>query len=231
MQSNATQNAPPRPTNLQNPQPAQNDPAPAAVRDADRGRLVFERTLERAIQSDSYSTDRGNGDAQRSVDDRPDRDSQSGSGQQSDKDEHGDREPGGDGVIVSRTPIPNFVAGNNPFVTASAARLSQEQIATLQRMAAAIAEVGKAGIDAKMTIQFGGVNGVADGAILGRDARGGLTVHLVGAPPHMTPANAQMLRADLMQRLLKRKVNVSDVDFIDSNALTERAVKQGGMAG
>jgi hypothetical protein len=231
MQSNATQNAPPRPTNLQNPQPAPNNPAPVAARDADRGRLAFERTLERAIQSDSYSNDRGNGDTQRAVDDRPDRDSQSGGGQHSDKDEQDRREVGSDGVVVVRTPIPNFVAGNNPFVAASAARLSQEQIATLQRMAAAIAEVGKSGIDAKMTIQFSGMNGIAEGAILGRDARGGLTVHLVGAPPHMTPANAQMLRADLMQRLLKRKLNVSDVDFIDTNALTERAVKQGGMAG
>ena len=233
MQSNPTQNTPPKATNVQNTPVPPAPRSPVDAREVDRGRLAFARTLERAVQSDAQASDRSESYSTRSVDDRPERDSQNESDRQSDKDDTQQNEVflGTEIAVPVRNPFPGLVNALNPFVTAAQPLLSQEQIATLQRMAAAIAEVTKAGVDAKMTVQFGAMNGIADGAILGRDPRGGLTIHLVGAPPHMTPANAQTLRADLMQRLLKRKLNVSEVDFIESRTLTERAVKQASMPG
>ena len=53
-----------------------------------------------------------------------------------------------------------------------------------------------------------------------------LTIHLIGASAHMSPAHAQQLRDDLMQRLLKRKLNVSTVDFLELQTLTDYAVNR-----
>jgi hypothetical protein len=232
MQSNPTQNTQPRSAKLQNTNPAPVmpiNPPPVEAREASKARMTFERALERLGQSDSFSSERSSSYEQRSIEDRPERDTRGGSDQQSDREDDSKERPNGNEfVTASRTPPPLIVAAFNPFITAAAPMLSQEQIANLQRMASAIAEVAKTGVDAKMTVQFGGLNGVADGAILGRDARGGLTIHLVGASPHITPAHAQMLRSDLMQRLLKRKLDVSSVDFLESDSLTEQAVTHSG---
>lgn len=231
MQSNPSQNSPSRSLNPQKanvaPMVAVNPP-PVEARDASKTRLMFERTLERAAQSDTFSSERSSGFAERSIDDRPERDTRGGSDQSSEQDEEQkDRPLGSDSAINSRAPLlPVTAAAFTPLVTGAVPLLNQEQIATLQKMAAAIAEVGKAGIDAKMTVQFGQLNGVADAAVLGRDARGALTVHLIGAAPHMTAANAQQLRDDLMQRLLKRKLNVSTVDFLEPETLTDYAVSR-----
>jgi hypothetical protein len=231
MQSNPTQNTSPRSVSSQSTKlmPAiPVNPPPVEARDANKPRLMFERTLERAAQSEAFSSERSSGFSQRSIEDRPERDTRGGSDQSSEQDEdQKDRPLGSDIAINARAPLlPMMAAAFAPLVTAAMPLLNPEQIATLQKMAAAIAEVGKTGVDAKMTIQFGQLNGVADGAVLGRDARGALTVHLIGAPPHMTPANAQQLRDDLMQRLLKRKLNVSTVDFLEPETLTENAVNR-----
>ena len=236
MQSNPSQNSPSRSLNPQGAKivPAVTvNPPPIEARDANKTRLMFERTLERAAQSDTFSNERNTGFSQRSIDDRPERDTRGGSDQSSDQDdEQKDRLLDSDSVITARTPLlPVMAAAFAPLVTGAVPLLNPEQIATLQKMAAAIAEVGKVGVDAKMTVQFGQLNGVADGAVLGRDARGALTVHLIGAAPHMTPASAQQLRDDLMQRLLKRKLNVSTVDFLDPETLTEGAVNRKGAKG
>jgi hypothetical protein len=230
MQSNPSQNTPSRSVSQQGAKliPATPiNPPPIEARDATKTRMTFERTLERAAQSESFVSERSSGFSQRSIEDRPERDTRGGSDQQSDKDEEQkDRPLGSDTQVTARAPLLTMAATFNPLVTAAVPLLSQEQIATLQRMAAAIAEVGKAGVEAKMTVQFGPLNSIADGAVLGRDSRGALTVHLVGASPHMIPAHAQQLRADLMQRLLKRKLNVSTVDFLETQTLTEQAVNR-----
>ncbi len=236
MQSNPSQNSATRSLNPQKPNVAPMvavNPPPVEARDANKTRLMFERTLERAAQSDSFSSERSSGLSERRIDDRPERDTRGGSDQSNEQDdEQKDRPLGSDSAINARAPLlPVMAAAFTPLVTAPVPLLNQEQIATLQKMAAAIAEVGKAGVDAKMTIQFGQLNGVADGAVLGRDARGALTVHLIGAAPHMTPANAQQLRDDLMQRLLKRKLNVSTVDFLKPETLTDDAVNRKGAKG
>jgi hypothetical protein len=236
MQSNPSQNSTPRSLNPQGTKVASAmpiNPPPVEARDANKTRLMFERTLERAAQSGSFSSERSTGFSERRIDDRPERDTRGDSDQSSEQDdEQKDRSLSSDSPINARAPLlPVMAAPFTPLVTAAVPLLNQEQIATLQKMAAAIAEVGKAGVDAKMTIQFGQLNGVADGAVLGRDARGALTVHLIGAPPHMTPANAQQLRDDLMQRLLKRKLNVSTVDFLQPETLTDIAVSRKGTQG
>ncbi len=231
MQSNPSQNSPSRSLN---PPTTKNAPAmpvnPPLVdaRNANKTRLMFERVLERAAQSDTFSSERNSGFSQRSIDDRPERDTHGGSDQSSDQDdEQKDRPLGSDSAINARAPLlPAMTAAFTPLVTGAVPLLNSEQIATLQKMAAAIAEVGKVGVDAKMTVQFGQLNCVADGAVLGRDARGALTVHLIGAAPHMTAASAQQLRDDLMHRLLKRKLNVSTVDFLEPETLTDYAVSR-----
>jgi hypothetical protein len=231
MQSNPSQNSAPRTVPSQSTKltPAISiNPQPIDARDANKPRLLFERTLERAAQSDSFSHERSSGFSERRIEDQSERDTRGNSDQSSEQDdEQTDRPLGSDIAINGRAPLlPLMTAAFTPLVTAAVPLLSPEQIATLQKMAAAIAEVGKTGVDAKMTIQFGQLNGVADGAVLGRDARGALTVHLIGAPPHMSPANAQQLRDDLMQRLLKRRLNVSSVDFLDPQTITEDAVNR-----
>lgn len=236
MQSNPSQNSPSRSLN---PQATKNAPAmpvnppPVEARNANKTRLMFERVLERAGQSDTFSSERSSGFAERRIDDRPERDTRGGNDQSSDQDdEQKDRPLGSDSAINARAPLlPLMAAAFTPLVTGAVPLLNPEQIATLQKMAAAIAEVGKVGVDAKMTVQFGQLNGVADGAVLGRDARGALTVHLIGATPHMTAASAQQLRDDLMHRLLKRKLNVSTVDFLDPETLTEGAVNRKSAKG
>ena len=233
MQSNPSQNSPSRSLNPQRTKivPAMPlNPPPVEARDANKTRLMFERTLERAAQSDSFSSERSSEFSERRIDDRPERDTRGGSDQSSEQDdEQMDRPLGNDSATNARAPLlPVMAATFTPPVTGAVPLLNQEQIATLQKMAAAIAEVTKTGVDAKMTVQFGQLNSVADGAVLGRDARGGLTVHLIGAAPHMTSANVQQLRDDLMQRLLKRKVNVSTIDFLESETLSEGAVSRKG---
>lgn len=230
MQSNATQNSPTR--NL-NPQGTKAMPAlpinppPVEVRDANKNRMLFERTLERAAQSDQFSSERSPNFSQHPVDERQGRDTRGGGDQSNEQDEEQkDRPLGSDSAISARTPLLVTATAFTPPVTATVPLLNQEQIATLQKMAAAIAEVAKTGVDVKMTLQFGQFNGVADGAVLGRDARGALTIHLIGATPLITPAHAQYLRDDLMQRLLKRKLNVSTVDFLEPQTLTEYAVSR-----
>lgn len=236
MQSNPSQNSPSRSLNPQGTKivpAAPVNPPPVEARDANKTRLMFERTLERTAQSDSFSSERSAGFSERRLDDRPERDTRGGSDQSSEQDEEQkDRPLSSDSAINARPLLmPMMAAAFAPLVTAAIPLLNQEQIATLQKMAAAIAEVTKTGVDAKMTIQFGQLNGVADGAVLGRDARGALTVHLIGAAPHITPANAQLLRDDLMQRLLKRKLNVSTVDFLEPETLTDDAVNRKGAKG
>jgi hypothetical protein len=231
MQSNPSQNSAPRSLNPQGTKAAPAvpiNPPPVEARDANKNRLMFERTLERAAQSDSFSSERSAGFSERRINDQSERDTRGNGDQSSEQDdEQKDRPLGSDSPINARAPLsPVMAATFTPLVTAAAPLLNPEQIATLQKMAAAIAEVGKTGVDAKMTIQFGQLNGVADGAVLGRDARGALTVHLIGAPPHITPAHAQQLRDDLMQRLLKRKLNVSTVDFLEPETLTDIAVSR-----
>jgi hypothetical protein len=236
MQSKPSQNSPSRSTNVQSVKSVTalpnrtNNAAPVEARDANKTRMTFERALDRQGQSDAFSSERGGIPSRDRIDDRPERDTRGGNDQQKEsEDDTKDQPLGSDILIAGRAQLPiTMVAGLNPFVTTAAPLLSQEQIANLQRMAAAIAEIAKTGIDAKMTVQFGNLNGIADSAIFGRDARGGLTIHLIGAPPHMTPANAQMLRSDLMQRLLKRRLDVSSVDFVETEALTEQAVNQAG---
>jgi hypothetical protein len=229
MQSNPSQNSTPRSLNPQGIKAAPVvpiNPPPVEARDDNKTRLMFERTLERAAQSDSFSSERSTGFSERRIEDRPERDTRGNSDQSSEQDdEQKDRPLSSDSIVNARASLlPVMAATFAPLVTAAVPLLNHEQIATLQKMAAAIAEVGKTGVDAKMTIQFGSLNGVADGAVLGRDARGALTVHLIGAPPHIAPAHAQQLRDDLMQRLLKRKLNVSTVDFLKPETLTDIAV-------
>lgn len=236
MQSNPSQNSTSRSLNPQRTKivPAMPlNPPPVEARDANKTRLTFERTLERAAQSDTFSSERSSEFSERRIDDRPERDARGGSDQSSEQDEEQmDRPLGNDSATNARAPmLPAMAAAFAPLVTGAVPLLNQEQIATLQKMAAAIAEVTKAGVDAKMTVQFGQLNGVADAAVLGRDARGALTVHLIGAAPHMTAATTQQLRDDLMQRLLKRKLNVSTVDFLKSETLTEGAVNRKATKG
>jgi hypothetical protein len=154
MQSNPTQNIPLRSLSSQDVKPAVASPIslpPVEARDANKGRAMFERTLERAAQTDSFANERSAGFSQRSVEDRQERDTRGGGDQHSDKDEEQkDRPLGNDIAVNGRMPqLPIMAAVFTPFVTAAVPLLSQEQIATLQRMAAAIAEVGKAGVDAK----------------------------------------------------------------------------------
>lgn len=236
MQSNPSQNSAPRTVLSQSTKAVPSvpiNPPPVEVRDANKGRIMFERTLERAAQSESFANERSSAFSQRGVEGRQERDTRGGSDQQDDQDEEQkDRPVGSDTAINGRAPLqPLMAAVFNPLVTAAVPLLNQEQIATLQKMAAAIAEVTKTGIDAKMTVQFGQLNGVADGAVIGRDARGALTVHLIGASPNLIPAHAQQLRSDLMQRLLKRKLNVSTVDFLEPQTLTEQAVNRSETKG
>jgi hypothetical protein len=230
MQSNSSQSSPTRsltPQGGKNLPPMAVSPPPAEARDTSKHRMMFERTLERIAQSESFSNERTLGLSKEHVDDRPQRDTRGDNDQSSEHDEDAkDHQPSNDIGVIGRMPMPAIVATFTPLATAAAPLLGQEQIATLQKMAAAIAEIGKTGVDAKMTIQFGQFNGIADSAILGRDLRGALTIHLIGAPPHMTPANAQQLRDDLMHRLLKRKVNVSTVDFLEPQAITDYAVNR-----
>jgi hypothetical protein len=230
MHSNGTQSSPTR--NL-NPQGTKAMPAlpinppPVEARDANENRKMFERTLERAAQSDQFSSESSPSFSQRHVEERQGRGTRGGGDQSNEQDEEQkDRPLSSDSAISARAPLPVTATAFTPLVTATVPLLNQDQIATLQKMAAAIAEVAKAGIDAKMTLQFGQFNGVADGAVLGRDARGALTIHLIVATPQITPAHAQYLRDDLMQRLLKRKLNVSTVDFLEPQTLTDYAVNR-----
>ena len=230
MQSNPSQNSTSRNPSLQGTKAVPALPVnPPAVEARDNGRhqMMFERTLERAAQSDSLSADRGAGFLQRRADERPQRDANSDSDQSREQDEEQkDRLLSNDAAAGVRAPQTIMASAFAPPVNAAVPLLNQEQIATLQKMAAAIAEIAKTGVDAKMTLQFGQFNGIADGAVLGRDARGALTIHLIGASAHMSPAHAQQLRDDLMQRLLKRKLNVSTVDFLELQTLTDYAVNR-----
>ena len=60
------------------------NPPPVEARDANKTRLMFERTLERAAQSDSFSSERSSEFSERRIDDRPERDARGGSDQSSD---------------------------------------------------------------------------------------------------------------------------------------------------
>lgn len=235
MQSNPSQNSPPRSATS----PASRgttaipiNPPPIEARETSKTRMLFERTLERAAQSDSFSSERSGGFSQRSIEDRPERDTRGGSDQSRDQDkEQEDRPLGSDILINARAQLTPLPAAFTPLVTAAVPLLNPEQIATLQKMAAAIAEVAKGGAEAKMTVQFRAFNGIAEGAILGRDPRGAMTIHLIGTQPNITPAHAQQLRDDLLQRLLKRRLNVSTVDFFEPQTLTEGAVNRKNAKG
>lgn len=205
--------------------------APLETREAGRNRQSFERSLERLAQTDGRA-DAGSGAASaRSIDDRPERDTGGGSDQRGDRDEDSGDPKGTEVQGAARTPAPINAANFTPPVVVAAPMLSPDQLAALQRMAAAIAEVAKGGIDARMTVEFGASNHLASGAILGRDARGAMTIHIVNATAHLPPAVVQMLRADLMQRLLRRKLNVAGVDFLDASTLTEAAVRRDDKQG
>jgi hypothetical protein len=208
-------------------------PPPIEARETSKTRMLFERTLERASQSDSFSSERSGGFSRRSIQDRPERDTRGGNDQSGEQDKEQEDRPLGSDILVNgrATLTPLMATSFTPPVTAAVPLLNPEQIATLQKMAAAIAEVAKSGTEAKMTVQFGAFNGIADGAILGRDARGAMTIHLIGTQPNITPAHAQQLRDDLLQRLLKRRLNVSTVDFLEPQTLTETAVSRKGANG
>jgi hypothetical protein len=236
MQSNPSQKSTPRSVSPQSTKPNSAipiNPRPIEARETSKTRMLFERTLERAAQSDSFSSERSGGFSQRSIEDRPERDTRGGSDQSRDQDkEQEDRPLGSDILINARAPLtPLMPAAFTPLVTAAVPLLNPEQIATLQKMAAAIAEVAKGGAEAKMTVQFGAFNGIAEGAILGRDPRGAMTIHLIGTQPNITPAHAQQLRDNLLQRLLKRRLNVSTVDFFEPQPLTEGAVNRKNAKG
>lgn len=200
--------------------------APVESREVGRNRLSFERSLERLAQSDGRADSGSSAAGSHSIDERPDRDTGGGSDQRGDRDEDSGDPKASEAQGAARPAAPINAANFTPPVIAAAPMLSPEQLATLQRMAAAIAEVAKGGIDARMTVEFGANNQLASGAILGRDARGGMTIHIVNASAYLSPAVTQMLRADLMQRLLRRKINVAGVDFLDASTLTEIAVRR-----
>lgn len=228
MQSNPTQTlVSTRTTGLQKTN-SQHVAAPATaplvdVRDNQRNRLAFERSLDRISQSEIDRNERGDSDEQQ-VGDKPDRENEDGNQSQGDHDE--DAKSGSEFQGVGRIGAALFTGSAPTMVTATMPMLSAEQLANLQRMAAAIAEVAKTGTDARMTIDFGSIGGLATGAVLGRDRNGALTVHLTGMPPFMSSAQLQSLRSELMSRLLRRKLLVSTVEYLDDPTRSQRPTLQ-----
>jgi hypothetical protein len=191
-----------------------------SIREDQRNRLAFEQSLDRISQSDVERHERGDADEQ-AVNERPERENDEGN--QGRREQDDDPKGGAELQGVGRLGASLFSGGVLATAATSLPMLSAEQLANLQRMAAAIAEVSKSGAEAKMTVDFGSTAGLATGAILGRDRNGALTVHLTGMPPFMSSAQMQSLRSELMQRLLRRKLAVSSVEYLDEARIAQRA--------
>lgn len=84
--------------------------------------------------------------------------------------------------------------------------------AHLDRIASAIAEVAASGADARVQLTLPPGALPVQGAILGRDTGGALTVMLL-AQGQLAPAVSAGLANDLSQRLLRRQVKVARVTF------------------
>jgi hypothetical protein len=111
---------------------------------------------------------------------------------------------------------------NQPSASTAPANIADmREDGALQRMAAAIAEIAKSGSQSKMTVDFGPMAGFSGSAIIGRDAAGAITIHLI-TPPQM--AADTRFSAQLLDRLLRRKLNVSTVECLASDTLTAGAV-------
>lgn len=196
------------------------------VRDNQRSRLAFERSLDRLSQTEIDRHESGDADEQR-INDRHESDTEDGhhGRREHDEDPKGGQDLQGLGRLGTTLFSGNAVATS----ATSLPMLTAEQLANLQRMAAAIAEVAKSGAEAKMTIDFGSIGGLATGAILGRDQSGALTVHLTGMPTTLSSAQMQSLRSELMQRLLRRKLVVSLVEHLDDPNISHRAPSRGDV--
>lgn len=217
MQSNPTQTLVPtrtsgfQKTNSPNSVIPANTPSIDA-RENQRNRLAFERSLDRLSQTEVDRHEPGDSEGQK-INDRPESDNEGGN---SGDREHDDDPKGGTDLQGLGRLGTTLFSGNTPATAAtSLPLLTAEQLANLQRMAAAIAEVAKSGAEAKMTINFGSIGGLATGAILGRDQNGALTVHLTGMPTSLSSAQMQSLRSELMQRLLRRKLAVSSIEYLE----------------
>lgn len=181
-------------------------------RNHQRSRIAFEHSLERLSRSETEGSDAARTDS-RTVDDDPETHEQDAHHQRREQDQ--ENEGSADLQAMGRIQQSFLTANAAPQALPAAPMLSAEQLANLQRMAAAIAEVVKGGVDARMTIEFGMTGSVANAAILGRDRLGALTIHLTGMSTFASPAQLQSMRAELIDRLNRRKIAVSLIEFLD----------------
>lgn len=105
--------------------------------------------------------------------------------------------------------IANSFAGAPIIATTPAAPTSDAAFAAhIERVAAAIAEVSGAGAKPQIILTLPAGPTRIDGAVIGRDATGGLHITLM-TTADIAPANAAQLQAQLSDRLLRREVRVA----------------------
>jgi hypothetical protein len=201
-------------------------PAPprgqAAERTTEATRQTFAQTLDRAQRS-HLATVKADGPHQREVAARSGELASgrrgASAGQDGYQDDQSSDMPATTILTAQNAAAP--LVGQPTAIAASAIKPDVRDDVALQRMAAAIAEIAKSGSQSKMTVDFSHMAGFEGSAIIGRDGAGAITVHIV-APPQM--ASDARFGAQLLDRLLKRKLNVSSVDFLSNDTLTEGAV-------
>jgi hypothetical protein len=97
---------------------------------------------------------------------------------------------------------------------ASATGLDAAQLAQIEKMAAAIAEVRDLKLQSQYSISFAQGTAPVEGALLSLNQNGAMLVQLVGPASGMLPGERQQLARDLEERLKRRKIALQAVRFV-----------------
>ena len=116
-----------------------------------------------------------------------------------------------------------LAAGNGmkgDFAKTMAAQITSAQgtpdpatAAFLERIAAAIAEHRADGRQPQFSIEFGGSNPLANGALLSRDAAGAISIRIMGLDPRIDAIQQRMLKAQLRTGLNRRAIKVKEISL------------------
>uniref|UniRef100_UPI0035CC5E9A hypothetical protein n=1 Tax=uncultured Sphingomonas sp. TaxID=158754 RepID=UPI0035CC5E9A len=110
-------------------------------------------------------------------------------------------------------PPPADVSAAAPVAPAIALALDPAAVARADRMAAAVAEAIAQGRDPVYSIRFNDPDGLAEGALLIRDAGGALIVRLEGVTPAALAVAPAALESQLRLALGRRRVRLSRVEY------------------
>ena len=108
---------------------------------------------------------------------------------------------------------PADVPAAAPVAPAVAIGIDPAAAARADRMAAAVAEALAGGRDPVYSIRFNDPDGLAEGALLIREAGGALVVRLEGVLPAARALAPQALESDLRVALDRRRVRLSRIEY------------------